>query len=462
MAKEIGTNNLGPDTRRAQHDTMIVAESKGRSLLGKILLILVPILIILGFVAAMFIIIQLNKKEEPKKRAFNPLAVVADYAIRDNVQLEVTAQGEVRPRTEIDLVPEVAGKIVYVSPNFIEGGIFRKGETLIRIDDSDFKINVISAEADVAQARQALAQEIAEGEIARRDFEELGTGEPTDLALRKPQRQRAEASLQAAEARLEAANLQLRRTAVRAPFTGRVRSKTSDLGQFVNPGSRLGRMFSTDIFEVRLPLSDADLAKLDLPLAFVAKDQASAPSVKLHTVVAGKEQVWEGKIMRTDSTFDTQTRALTAIAEVFDPYGAGVSNNEMPLAPGLFVQAGITGRAYEGVIVLPRDGLRPQDEVYVVDDKGKAEIRQVTVLDTSPNRAVLTDGVEPGELVILSPMERSRVSLTLKVLDAKDPTKVLVDPPEPEWMKKLADKKDAENKGEDGEAASPDSNSSSE
>jgi len=118
--------------------------------------------------------------------------------------------------------------------------------------------------------------------------------------------------------------------------------------------------------------------------------------------------------MRTDSTYDTQTRALFAIAEVFDPYGKGQSESGVPLPPGLFVDAYVNGKKYEDVIVLPRDALRPENEVSV------------------------------GELVILSPMERSRVSMTLKVLDANDPNVVLVDPPEPEWMKKMKAKQASE------------------
>jgi len=128
-------------------------------------------------------------------------------------------------------------------------------------------------------------------------------------------------------------------------------------------------------------------------------------------------------------------------------YGKGISDGGMPLAPGLFVQAEIAGKTFEDVIVLPRDGLRPEDKVYVVDDKGKAEIRDAVVIDTSSERAVLESGVSAGEIVILSPMEKSRVNLTLKVLDVNDPTIVLVDPPKPDWMKKAEEK---EAKGKDG------------
>ena len=416
------------------------------SFLRKLLVVLIPLLVVVGFIVLGIVLIALNKKPEEKKRAFNTLAVMADYAVQDDVRLKVKTQGEARPRTEIDLVPEVGGKIVYVSPNFIEGGIIKKGETLLRIEDSDFKIAVIRAQASVAQAEQVLVREQAEGEIAKRDYEELGRGEASPLALRLPQQAQARASLQAAEAEVESARLQLSRTSVRAPFTGRVRTKSSDLGQFVSPGRTLGRIFSTDVVEVRLPLTDNDLSKMDLPLAYVAKDRASAPDVRLSAIIAGQRRSWKGKIMRTDSTFDTQTRALFAIAEVFDPYDKGASENGFPLAPGLFVDAEIDGKAYEDVIVLPRDGLRPEDEVYVVNDQGKVDIRKPEVLDTDSERALLLSGVKAGELVVLSPMEKSRVSMTLKVLDVNDPKKVIVDPPKPEWMKKMEESEGKDDK----------------
>ena len=404
--------------------------------LRKFLVIALPILIILGFIAATSVFISINKKPKEKKQNFNTLAVIADYAKLEDVQLKVRTQGEARPQIEIDLVPEVGGKIVYVSPNFIEGGLFKKGETLLRIEDADFKVAVIRAEANVAQAQQVLVREQAEGEIARQDYAELGRGEPSPLALREPQQAQARASLQAAEAEVESAKLNLARASVKAPFSGRVRTKASDLGQFVTPGRTLGRIFSTNVTEVRLPLSDAQLSKLDLPLAYFADSRDSAPSVDLSALVAGKVRHWDGRIMRTDAAYDTATRALFAIAEVADPYGKGASIDGVPLAPGLFVDADINGKKFENVITIPRDGLRPQDEVYIVDNVGKAEIRKVTVLDSSPERAVLTDGVEVGELVVLSPMERSRVEITLKVLDVNDPDVVLVDPPKPDWLVK--------------------------
>lgn len=435
MAKEVGFDVAEKKANPNQNQVGKDARVSRRPNFGKLLLIAVPFLIIAGFYIATQAMVEAFDKPKEKEQSFNTLAVRGEYAKSGDVVLRVETQGEARPRTEIDLVPEVGGKIVYVSPNFIDGGLFKKGETLFRIDDSDFKIAVIRAESGVAQAEQLLAREIAEGEIARKDFDELGTGQPTALALRQPQRQQAEAALQAAQAEVEAAKLRLNRTYVKAPFTGRVRSKNSDIGQFVSPGFRLGRIFSTGIFEVRLPLTDADLAKLELPIAFSAKNRETAPIVKLTAQVAGKTQIWEARIMRTDSSFDTQTRTLSAIAEVVDPYGKGLSNNGMPLAPGLFISAAIEGVTYKNAIILPRDGLRPDDYVYLSTEEGKGEIRKVSVIDANADRAAIGSGIAEGDLVILSPMEKSRVNMRLKVIDVNDSNNVLREPPPPEPLK---------------------------
>ena len=417
----------------------------------KALIILAPIIIVALFFIVTQIIVKLNEKPEEKRRPFNPLAVLAEYSVQDDIKLIVDTQGEARPRTEIDLVPEVGGKIISVSSKFIEGGIFKKGDVLFQIDTSDYDVAVIRAEASVARAQQVLVREQAEAEIARRDWEELGReGEPSDLTLRKPQLAEARASLQSAEADLKNAKIQLSRTSVRAPFNGRVKTKNSDLGQYVSPGSRLGRIFSTDIVEVRLPFTDSDLAKVNLPIAYVAEDRGSAPDVTLSATIGGRLQTWPGKIMRTDSSYDTQTRALFAIAEVFDPYGEGASENGVPLAPGLFVDAEVVGKTFDDVVVISRDGLRPENKVFVANEDGTAEARTADVIDTTMDYAYIRSGVALGEIIILSPVEESRLVGPLKVVDINDPSIVFVDPPKPDWL--IAKEKAAEAEKSDGDS----------
>lgn len=396
---------------------------------GKTAQAIIAIVIIFLFIGLSFALRALKKKPILQKRRSPVIAVMATQAISDTIQLTVTVQGETSPRTEIDLVPEVAGKIAYVSPKFLSGGLFKKNDVLYRIDDADYRVAIVRANASVARAQQVLIREQAEGDIALQDWEDLGEGRAaSDLTLRKPQLLEAKANLQSAEADLTNAQLKMARTAVKAPFDGRVREKFADLGQYVNPGARLGRIFSTDVTEVLLALNDADLSRLDLPIAYVAESHESAPDVRLSTIIGGKERVWLGKIMRTAATYDTQTRSLFAIAEVRDPYGSGAAEGGYPLAPGLFVDAEIEGKTLEHVIVIPRDGLRPEAKVYVVKPDGVAESRDAIVLDANPRRAVLASGVEVGELIILSPLEKSQISIKFKALDINDPSIVLVEP----------------------------------
>lgn len=416
------------------HPNMGVKRKSG--ILRKALVILVPILIFLLAFVGLAAMQAGKKKPEVQKRRDPTLAVMAVPAYRDTVVLDVTAQGQSRPRTEVDMAPQVGGKIIYVSPQFVAGGQFRKDDVLLRLEQADYNVAVLRSEAAVARAEQVVVREKAEGQIAAEDWKDLGRGgEASALTLRKPQLAEAQAGLKSAMADLDNAKLQLSRTIIRAPFNGRIQERFADISQFVTPGARLARVFSIEAIEIPLSLNDSDLTRLALPVSMSTDSRAVKPEVTLSAVIAGERRVWKGQIVRTGGVFDPQTRTISAIAEVKDPFGKGMSEDGFPLPPGLFVDAEIVGRTLEDALIIPRDSLRPDDKVYVVDDKGEAQSRDAVVLDTNAERAVLASGVEPGELVIISPLEKSQISLKFKVLDANDPTIILIEPPKPDWMK---------------------------
>ncbi|MGB0906258.1 MAG: efflux RND transporter periplasmic adaptor subunit [Maricaulaceae bacterium] len=403
--------------------------------LRKFLVIVIPILIIVAAFIAMSAMASMKKPPAVSKRKNPVLAVMATEAYMGSPVLDVRVQGQTRPRTEVDMSPQVGGKIVYVSQQFVAGGVFKKGEVLLRLETADYNVAVVRAEAGLARAEQAVIREQAEGEIARQDWADMGrTSAPSDLTLRKPQLAEAKANMLSAQADLDNAKLQLSRTVIRAPFNGRIRDRFADIGQFVGPGTRLARVFSTDAIEIPLSLSDADLTRLEIPIS-MTPNSPDAPEVKISAVIAGKLRHWQGKIVRTDGAFNPQTRTFSAIAEVKDPAGAGASEDGIPLPSGLFVDADIVGKALENVVIIPRDALRPENKVYVVNDKAEAQSRDAVVLDTNSERAVLASGVSAGELVIVSPLEKSQLSLTFKVLDVNDPSVVLIEPPKKEEPK---------------------------
>lgn len=337
-----------------------------------------------------------------------PIAFVrpVEYA---PLNLSVKSQGEVNPRREIQLSAQISGRIESVSRSFANGGVFREGETLITIEDADYALAVTRARAQVAQAEQRLAVEEAEAALAARDYEELSGNDPDEdpslLALRKPQLAAARADLASAKANLEDARLALQRTQIKAPFNGRVRSIAANVGQFVSPGAALGQIFSTDVAEVRLPLTDADLAKLNLPFAFEAEGD-DAPEVVLRADVAGKLREWVGRVRRIDAAIDSSTRQIAAIAEVEDPYGEGADEG-FPLAFGLFVSAEILGETVPRATIIPILSRQDDGTVFVVNEQDELIVRTPTIVAQAGEGFVVTDGIEEGDLLVVSPVTGS-------------------------------------------------------
>ena len=366
----------------------------------------------LGIFVGGFVLIgimgSLRPKIEPKEVTLAPPAVF--YAVVDPkpVTLNVYAQGEVRPRTDINLTAEVSGRIVRTSDAFVVGGAFKKGELLVKIEDADYRVAVAAAKARMAQSEEALRREEAEADLAQKDYEALGrTEEASELTLRKPQLAQARAAFDAAKADYNGALLNLQRTELRAPFDGRVRERLAGEGQFISPGAAIGRIFSTDVAEVRLPLADGDLAKLGISLAFHETTENPGPKATLSTTLAGAYYEWTARIARTDGAVDPATRQIGAIAVVEDPYGKAAEGGS-PLAMGLFVDAVIEGRAIERGIVLPRTALFGRDTVYVIGAENRIAAREVVVIASDKDTITLAGGLETGERVITSPLRGAK------------------------------------------------------
>ena len=158
------------------------------------------LLVFFGFIGFMG---SMRPKIEPTAVEIAPPAVFYKVAEAQAVTLDVRAQGEVRPRTDINLTAQVAGKIVDTSAAFVDGGAFDKGDLLIKIEDADYRVAVATAKARVAQAEEGLRMEEAESALAARDYEDLGRSEnASELALRMPQLAQARANFEAARAEL--------------------------------------------------------------------------------------------------------------------------------------------------------------------------------------------------------------------------------------------------------------------
>ncbi len=353
-------------------------------------------------------------KPEPEKKDEPPraISVFVHPVSKSDIPLKVITQGEVRARTEVDIVAQVAGRVVSVSPEFVEGGVVEPDVPLIVIEPTDYEFAVNQADARVAEAEVRVQQALADQDVARKQLR--GAKDVSDLALKKPQVAEANARLKAAKSDLEQARINLERTRISLPFHGRVVSTSVDVGQYVSPGTPLGRAFGQDVVEIRLPLNDSQLASLGLPIGYVANG-GEPLSVEVSATVAGKTQHWLGKLTRLDASIDPTTRMLFGIAEVKNPYGEGVSEFGMPLAVGLFVTAEISGRQLRDAYIIPRHALRAGNQVFVVND-GKLEIRNVDVTYSSSEEAVIASGIEVGDNVVVSSIRNPIQGMALEAM----------------------------------------------
>lgn len=343
-------------------------------------------------------------KPEPPKNQDQKLDPLVEVMVLDvsTESFRIDSQGTVRPRTQTVVSAEVLGSVVSISPKFVAGGVFKAGETLMRIDPTNYKVAVDKAEALVAQRQ-------IEFDGAQK-LRSQGYRAESELAS-------AAAALASAHAELVAARRNLERTSIRLPYAGMVLSKDADLGQFVSPGTVLGVTFATDLAEVRLPLTDQDLAFIDLPdaTAVSATGSGSGPAVRLTAIQKGKITNWNAHIVRSEGVVDERSRVTYAVAQIDDPYQLEADGTPLPI--GTFVSASIVGAANVDVIRIPRTALRGADQVLVVDSENTIQIRTVDILRADSQYAYVRAGVTAGERITTTAIEAPTNGMSVRTAD---------------------------------------------
>jgi RND family efflux transporter MFP subunit len=392
--------------------------------------ILLPLLLLLLGIATAWAIIA-NRPQIVPDAPQKQVPVVTVMQVKpETLRLNVMSQGVVTPRHEIDLIPEVAGKVIKLHPHFVAGGFFTHNEVLLEIDPRDYDYALVQAEAQISEARRQLAMEEAQAEQARNEWDALGEGSPTPLAMRQPQLAEAKAKLKAAEANLMQARIKRSRCVLRAPFSGSVQSKTIGLGQVVQTGEKLARLYATDVAEIRLPVATDQLAFVDLPLGIEGQDTHKkarlSPKVSLSAEFAGALHTWQGHIIRTEGKLDESTGVMTIVAEVTEPFKPQGSRS--PLLNGLFVQAEIQGKEFPAIFALPQIAVNAAHEVFVVDAKQQLHIQPVKLLRNEADRVLINGGLQAGDRVVLSGVQMPIEGMAVKVDQPPAPPPVTRDP----------------------------------
>ena len=318
------------------------------------------------------------------------------YPKRGDYRPDITALGTVEPALEIQLSPQVNGRIIAMAEEFIPGGFVNKGDVLLEIDPADYRNNLSLRLSELHQARAELEQELGRQRAAEKEFALLGqeiAEANRALILREPQIRSAEARVEAAQAQLDMAELDFSRTRLRAPFDAQVLSRSVNLGSQVSPGNALARLVGVDEYWVIASVPQADLQWISFPRA----GEQGAPVIITKAGAWGEGVSRKGEVKRLIGALDKETRLARLLITVRDPLAR---DSEGPaLLLGTVVEVHIAARLLEGVFRLARTYLHQNDTLWIYNG-GKLNIRKVHVVFRDLQHVYIQDGLQEGEALV--------------------------------------------------------------
>jgi len=389
----------------------------------------------------------LLRKKPPTKPPEQVIPAVRAKAItpRANYRVRIVDNGSVRPRVQIQVVPQVSGEVVHKADNFRSGKYVKRGQVLFRIDQTDYsqsrdvvqkQIDLLSAklkrldqEADNLRASEKLAR--SRVALAKRQWDDAlrlkasGAASSNDvdvaedahlarteqlqttlnlLALIAPQRRQLEAEEAVSKAQLAQAQTALARTEFLSPISGRVLSSELEVGTQVQAGKAYGQLYTTDVMEVPVSIPASDLEWIDLSLLEVDAD-GKTPAEKNKSIPAkvtwrwrqnGKTLTWRGYVGRREAGLKAETRTATLVVYVANP----TPDLARSLDRNMFCTVTIHGRKLAEAFMLPRSAILPEQAVYVVAN-GRLKYRKVSVARFTDDEAMILpgNGIEAGDVV---------------------------------------------------------------
>lgn len=382
-----------------------------------LLKIFLPIIIIIVGVIITIGLVNLRSTPQRVARTYNGPLVEVMIAEKMQKQIVVPGTGTVQPTQEADVTPRVSGQVQYISSRMVEGGFSKKGELLFSIEKIDYELALERAKASLAQAELELIRNKSLAEIAQFEWDRIDQKEDgrqaNPLTLYEPQLKAAEAQVASARSAVKQAELELSRTAVRAPFNCYIRNEQIDVGQYVRAGNKVATVAGTDAVEIIIPLQLEELAWLQVPRNG-RSDGGSSALVRMF--VGEKLNEWQGRIVRSYGEIDPRTRMAKVVVAVKDPFGKKQQATEPPaeLAPGMFAEVMLFGAEMAEVFVVPRGAVRDDDTIWTVDENKKLKIKKVEIVRRERQEVIVTAGLDAGDQVILTGLAAAADGMLLR------------------------------------------------
>ena len=308
------------------------------------------------------------------------VSIVKPAATEHLLTLNLT--GAVTLERKTTVVAEVVGRVVWVSPNFSNGGSIAANEVFIRIDPTEYELEV--------QAARMAVREIEA-------FPEMANAVAGTRAV-------LEAKLEQARTTLALAELRLARTEISLPYASRVISSDLEVGALVGPAddvgrqSKLGVVYRPSRLQVRVPIEPRDLATL-------------APAVGRTARVRTVAGTLDARVVRVSAVVAPRTR----LAKIYLKFADDAAPGTLPL-PGSFARVEVVGPRRGNVFVLPEAAARESDRLWVVRDGALNSLKPGTLGRSAAGWIV--EAFDAGEGVVVGSLPAAREGLEVDAAEA--------------------------------------------
>jgi RND family efflux transporter MFP subunit len=381
----------------------------------------VVILVLAGGIAYSIVHTTPQLERHPKPRQ-SRLVETVDIDLTKQI-LTIEAWGQVQPVHQITLRSQVNGEIITVNPELVPGGRFTKGETILRLDPTDYVLAVRQRQTDVAKTRVALVLEEGNQIVAKQEFDLLGetiNEQEKALVLRLPQLSAMKADVDAAVAALQSAKLAFARTVIKAPFDATVLLHHVDLGTYVTTTSDLVTLAGTKEYWVEIAVPITQLRWITIPRT---PDEPGSAVKLFQENVWGKERFRTGRVVRLLTDLEPEGRMARLLVAIQDPLNLQEQNKQLPrVLLGSYLRAEIQGKELDRLAKVDRRWVHDKDTVWLMNKDNVLEIRPVTIAYRGQHEVFISEGLETGDRLVVTDISAPTEGMPLRLTNSRSDT----------------------------------------
>lgn len=373
----------------------------------KVMKIVVPItILIVGYLGMKGIEASASDNNEQEEVDTRP-TVTIESLLPENVTVSLSSYGEVMPLESTNLAAQVSGEVQSWNPNFVSGGLIRRGEVLFSIEKDTYEAALLLAEANLASAKAQLIQEEAQADVALRESKSLPASSVTDLYLRKPQVLSAQAAVKSAQAQLRIAQRDLANCDVKAPYDALIIERNISTGDYLNTGAVAAVINNVEYAEITFPVAGFDRGFMN-----------ENPIGDRATIVLDSQSNFmvEGTIHRDTGIVDSATRMSQFVARIEDPYA--LNSNKPVVKFGSYATVEYKGRTLQQVYRIPQD-LITQKIVWTLDGDSKLISQPIDVIREEGSDFLIRGNFDASRVVVSLP-EYPRNGMDVRLLTSEE------------------------------------------